>query len=96
MSAPCGVNVCVRGPGPCNRRWCKTPVGPTSDSSADMMASTVTARAGSGIFPVVETAVRGVKLTRPGYFDVYRGRNYTAWTNSALCCTGTPNRYARA
>ena len=88
----CGVNVCVKSARPCNSTRCKLPVGPTVNSSADMMASAITARTGSGIFPVIEVAVRGVKLTRPGFNDMYRGANYTAWTNGALCCS---NGYSR-
>ena len=85
----CGVNVCVLSSQPCKQRRCFLPVGPTVDSAADMMASAVTARTGSGIFPRIETSVRGVKLTRPGFNDVYKGRNYGAWVNGALCdCAG--------
>ena len=86
MSAPCGVNVCL-GAVPCQKAWCRTPVGPTVDSASDMMASAVTARTVTGIFPTVEIGMRGIKLTRPGYFDIYRSGNYRAWTNGSLCCT---------
>lgn len=82
----CGQNVCITAPR-CTSRVCnKNPVGPTVNSSADMMTSSVMARAGPGLFPRIMVADKGVKITRPAYYDVARANNYGAWSNATLCC----------
>jgi hypothetical protein len=85
MPRQCGPGVCLTR-SPCTSKQCKLPVGPTVDSAADMMASAVMARAGYGLFPTVQIGQKGVKITRPGFYNVNRSRNYTAWSNATLCC----------
>lgn len=84
----CGANVCIT-PSNCSKccNVCKLPTGPTVNSSADMMASAVLSRTTSGMFPRLEIGLKGVKLTRPGYYDVNRGDAYMAWANKTYCCT---------
>ena len=85
----CGVNVCAT-PATCVARrgdQCKLPVGPTVNSGADMMASAVLARTATGLFPRIQIGKRGIKITRPGYYNVARGDSLGAWTKGNLCCT---------
>lgn len=86
-SVGCGVNRCLTGAS-CTKccNVCKTPTGPTVNAAADMMASTIAARAGQDYFPT-NLAKKGVKLTRPSYNNLTTSRNIHAWVNATYCCT---------
>jgi len=86
-SVGCGVNRCLTGAS-CTKccNVCKTPTGPTVNAAADMMASTIAARAGQDYFPTNLTK-KGVKLTQPSHINLTGSRNIHTWVNATYCCT---------
>jgi hypothetical protein len=84
----CGPGVCLDA-NICTKNRCKLPVGPTVNSAADMMASAVLARTGTGLMPRITIGKKGAKITRPAYHNVTRADNLMAWTGGNLCCSAT-------